>query len=265
MDVSRSGATGGAHGSAAARLAGLLAGARRIAVLTGAGMSTESGVPDFRSAAGLYATRVSEEIFDIEAFRRAPEGFYAFARTFFAEVRSAQPNPGHRALAELQGLPGKEVTVATQNIDTLHQQAGTAGVLPVHGTLETSTCLRCGHRVSTESLWPAVAAGGVPRHDCGGVYKPDIVFFGEMLPEDVLERARRAFERADLAVVLGTSLAVYPAAMLPELRRPGVPLAIVNRGATGLDDRSTLVCHEAIGEVLPAAVAAAGGVLRSDA
>lgn len=241
------------------RFGELLGAARRVAFLTGAGMSTESGIPDFRSGTGTYATRASENIFDIDAFRRDPAPFYAFARTFVAEVMAARPNAGHLAITDVQDRLGKEVAVATQNIDLLHQQSGTRRVYPVHGTMENATCTDCGDQVRTATLWPVICAGGVPRHHCGGVYKPDIVFFGEMLPEMVLAGAREAFVAADLVVVLGTSLSVYPAAALPDVRRRGTPLVIVNRTATGLEDRAALVFHGAIGTILPAAVAAVAG------
>jgi NAD-dependent deacetylase len=243
--------------AAVERFGELLRLARRIAILTGAGISTESGIPDFRSGTGVYATRASESIFDIEQFRHDPRPFFQFARTFFAEVAAAQPNAGHLAIAALEKWEGKEVDVATQNIDVLHQRAGTRRLHAVHGTLDSATCTGCGDQVAAAAVWATVTSGGVPWHGCGGVYKPDIVFFGEMLPEAVLWRARHAFETADVAIVLGTSLTVYPAAALPEFRRRGVPLVIVNRTATQLDTQAALVFRESIGTVMPAALAAA--------
>lgn len=238
------------------RFADMLSASQRIAFLTGAGMSTESGIPDFRSASGIYAKRANESVFDVRAFERDPSSFFAFAKTFYAEVRRAEPNAGHRAITALQQRFGKHVDVATQNIDTLHQRAGAENVYPVHGTVDTVTCTRCGDQQYTDTIWDDVDAGIIPRHvKCGGVYKPDIVFFGEMLPIETLRNAERAIETADLVVVLGTSLTVYPAAALPMGRRAGVPLVIVNRTSTALDDSAALCFRDAIGTILPAAIA----------
>lgn len=234
-------------------LTGLIRGATRICFLTGAGMSTESGIPDFRSAGGLYATGTNESVFDIDLFRRDPKPFYDFSRTFSALVMAAQPNAGHQTIAALEQLPDKDVAVATQNIDLLHQMAGSSRVFPVHGTVEYSTCQKCEARVKSDSLWPEIAAGGIPRHRlCGGVFKPDVVFFGEMLPEDAFLGAQSAIRRADLLVVAGTSLAVYPAAALPSARRHGCPLVIINRTPTPLDAQAQLRFPESVSTVLGA-------------
>ncbi len=244
--------------AAVERLAELIRGAGRIAFVTGAGMSTESGIPDFRSATGLYATGTPESIFDLDAFRRDPGPFFRYARGLFEAILAARPNAGHRAIAALQDRAGKEVDVATQNIDTLHQQAGTRRVYPLHGTVEWATCTGCGDRVAGESLWDVVRAGRVPWHSCGGVYKPDVVFFGEPLPEKTLWQARCAVAAADLVLVLGTSLTVYPAALLPGFRRRGAPVVVVNRTETPLDREAAVVFRRSIGEVLTEAVEALG-------
>lgn len=237
------------------RLRALLRDSRRITCLTGAGMSTESGIPDFRSTRGLYASGVSEEVFAIRAFERDPGMFYTFARTFLRDTLNAQPNAGHRALAALARLPGKDVRVCTQNIDTLHQAAGSPEVYPLHGTLQTAHCRVCGERTESAALWPEIAAGRVPRHaGCGGVMKPDIVFFGEPLPPDAWEASARAAAAADLFLVAGTSLAVYPAAGLPALRAPACRLVILNRTATPLDGEADLVLHASIAETLEQAI-----------
>ena len=229
--------------------------AQRIVFLTGAGMSTESGIPDFRSATGLYNTGVNERVFDIAAFRDTPELFYEFARAFLDTIRHAKPNAGHRAMAALERQPGKHVQVITQNIDRLHQEAGSSKVHQVHGTLEYSHCMTCGHRIKTEQHWPAIEAGRVPRHEaCGGVFKPEIVFFGEMLPQDVLNAAERAVAEAGLLVIAGTSLQVYPAAGLPAARRPDCRLVIINQTPTPLDDEADLTFDRRIGQVLEPAV-----------
>lgn len=240
---------------AVSELVRYLAAAKRIAVLSGAGMSTESGIPDFRSSTGIYATVVSESIFDIDAFRTNPGEFYAFARVFFADMLKAEPNRGHTALARLEHELGKDVRIATQNIDTLHQRAGSTRVYPVHGTTETCSCLRCGHRTDTAEIWADITAGNIPRHaGCGGLYKPDIVFFGEWLPEAVVAAAQDAMAKADLVLAVGTSLAVQPAASLPHGRRSGTPYVIINRTPTSQDSFADLVIRESIGDVLNAAV-----------
>ncbi len=240
--------------SAATTLAGYLADAERIAVLSGAGMSTESGIPDFRSATGIYATVTSEEIFDLDAFWRHPERFYEFARTFFGEMWAATPNAGHRALARLEREFGKEVDIATQNIDTLHQTAGSTRVHPVHGTIETVSCLRCGAQQPTLSIRSEFVAGKVPHCACGSVWKPDIVFFGEMLPDRAVSASLAAMRQADLVLVLGTSLAVYPAAALPSHRPRSARLAVINLTPTPLDREADLVCREPVGCILGEAV-----------
>jgi NAD-dependent deacetylase len=233
----------------------LIAGSSRIVFLTGAGMSTESGIPDFRSPTGLYHSGYREDVFEIRAFRRNPERFYAFARQFLDVIRRARPNAGHLAIAALERRPDKSVQVITQNIDTLHQEAGSRTVYPVHGSLEFSACLTCGLRVKSATLWPAVAAGDIPRHaGCGGVFKPEIVFFGELLPEDVFQNAAEAVSQADLLVVAGTSLVVYPAASLPNCRRRACRLAMINQAPSPLDGEADVRFSDSIGVVLAAAI-----------
>jgi NAD-dependent deacetylase len=152
---------------------------------------------------------------------------------------------------------GKKIAIATQNIDGLHAEAGSSKVLEVHGTMATLSCRDCGCRRPHTDFVERFRAGDVPRcPECGGVMRPDIVFFGENLPEEALEESMAAFEECDLAVVLGTSLKVYPAAGLPSLRKRGVPLVIVNREPTSADYSAELVFHDSIGEVLQRSVAA---------
>lgn len=239
------------------RLTDLLASSRRPVFLTGAGMSTESGIPDFRSAGGLYRNGVGEDVFDIRAFNRNPERFYGFSQRFLGLIRAARPHPGHLAIAALAHEFGRRVTVVTQNIDMLHQEAGSPVVLPVHGTLASSHCTRCGATIATEQVWAAVERGELPRHDvlCNGIVKPDIVFFGELLPPDIFAAAETAVREADLLVVAGTSLIVFPAASLPTLRRPECPLVIINQSPTTLDGSAHLLFREPAGKVLDQAVA----------
>ena len=227
---------------------------RDIVFLTGAGMSTESGIPDYRSAKGLYASGVNEEVFDIDVFRSRPEVYYGFARRYRAAFRDARPHAGHLAISKLAREPLRNVTVVTQNIDTLHQEAGNPVVLPVHGSLSDSICQGCGAVTDTAALWPRIEAGEVPRHGCGGVFKPDVVFYGELLPQEVFRAARNRIFAADLLVVCGTSLVVHPAADLPRERRETCKVAVINQGDTWLDETADLVIREPVGQVLGQAI-----------
>nr|HPJ73050.1 Sir2 family NAD-dependent protein deacetylase [bacterium] len=207
--------------------------ASRIVFLTGAGISTESGIPDFRSADGLYADPGNRNIFEIDSFAENPEPFFRFAARFFELMTAAAPNRAHLAIARLQDR--RTVSVVTQNVDNLHQRAGSREVHPVHGTFEHSVCLGCGARTRTEALLHDIRAGKVPRHACGGLFKPEITFFGEPLPTVPWEGARRAIAEADILCVVGSSLVVYPAAALPSCRPAACRLVIVNRDPTPWD------------------------------
>ena len=237
------------------RFAEILRKARKIAVLSGAGMSTESGIPDFRSSNGLYSY-TSEEVFDLDNFNRNPSSFYEIIAPLYDSIMKSEPNAGHLALHELEEKYGKTVTVATQNIDGLHQKAGSKIVHELHGGMLSLTCRKCGCQVPASALDAQLRSGKVVRHEptCMGVMKPDIVFYGEMLPQNALMSSYRAMKQADLVMVLGTSLAVYPAAGLPSERSRDAELVIINRTPTPLDGEATLVFHESIGEILPAAV-----------
>ena len=225
--------------------------AERIVALTGAGISTGSGIPDFRSANGLYSNPENVNVFDLPAFNRDPSIFYTFARKFYPQVRDSLPNAAHRALADWQ-RQGKNVVVVTQNVDDYHQRAGSAPVYTVHGNHIHSTCQQCGDRVETETLYSWIEAGAIPLCSCGGVYKPDITFFGEMLPEYDWNASVAAISRCDLLLVLGTSLAVYPAAGLPGYRPLNSKLVIINRDPTPLDGEANLVIHDDLCAVMEA-------------
>ena len=191
--------------------------AQRIAVLTGAGISAESGIPTFRDAlTGLWENFKPEELATVEAFKRQPKlvwDWYAMRRAMVHEV---EPNPGHVALARMaEHVP--HFTLATQNIDSLHQRAGSQQVLELHGNISRVKCL-AGHGVVAEADWVADAEGGVPRcPDCHGLLRPDVVWFGEYLPLAALEQAQKAFRQADVIFSIGTSGMVPPAAHLPLL------------------------------------------------
>lgn len=209
-----------------------IAAAKSIAVLTGAGLSTAAGVPDFRGPKGLYVTRAydPETVFEISYFDRDPKPFYQFSRDFLGMLDTIAPTRTHIFLADLEKL-GRDITVITQNIDGLHQRAGSARVLPMHGDYETARCRKCRSAYAGAEVRKMMAEADVPAcGKCGGVIKPDVVFFGEaVLHPDEAERAARA---SDLMLVLGSSLQVYPAAALP--RYAGGDVVIVNRGPVGL-------------------------------
>lgn len=229
--------------SPASELARMVGEARRVAVLTGAGVSTASGIPDFRSANGFYSDERNANAFDIGEFARDPRFYYRFAREFYGLVERARPNAVHRVLAEWE-QSGRWIRIATQNIDDLHQRAGSRHVFPVHGTMESSSCRSCGGRVETASLKAGIMEGRVPCCVCGGVFKPDITFFGELLPQEAWDKSVQAMSQADLVLVLGTSLVVFPAASLPGYRPDGAWLAVVNRDPTPMDGEADLVSHD---------------------
>lgn len=218
-----------------------IANARRIAVLTGAGMSTAAGVPDFRGPKGLYVTRQydPETVFEIGYFDRDPEPFYQFSRDFVSLLEMIEPTFTHRFLVRLEAS-GKDIGVITQNIDGLHQKAGSRHVLPMHGDYETAHCRRCGAGMGGADLRALLAREGIPScPKCGGVIKPDVVFFGENVRH--LPEAYKLAEQSDLMLVLGSSLQVYPAAALPDAA--GGDVVVVNLGPVGIrpDARTYIV------------------------
>jgi NAD-dependent deacetylase len=218
--------------------------------LTGAGVSTESGIPDFRSAGGIWAQYDPYEVASIDGFRRDPERVWEFYGLRLGVLADAQPNPAHIALAQLERA-GLVQAVITQNVDGLHRAAGSRDVVEVHGTIATASCPRCGHRDDPRALLP------LPRcAECGAVLKPDVVMFGELLDPETIDRATELARGARLLLIVGSSLQVYPVAGLPEdtLRRGG-KLAIVNREATPYDNRAAFVAHGSAGEILAACAA----------
>jgi len=220
---------------------------------TGAGISTPSGIPDFRSpGSGLWSQVDPMEVASIWSFRRRPEAFYEWVRPMIQMFREAQPNPAHLALAQLESM-GLLHAVITQNIDELHQRAGSTRVLELHGHMREATCLSCYKIVpANERLMHAIEEGQVPRCECGGVLKPNVVLFGEMLPMDVLTEAEREARACDVMLVAGSSLEVVPAAELPAMAlRAGARLIIVNRQPTSLDRRADVVIHGDVADVLP--------------
>lgn len=221
---------------------------RRMVFFGGAGVSTESGIPDFRSVDGLYSQQYDtppETILSHSFFLTRPEEFYRFYRAKMLPL-DAQPNAAHRKLAELEQA-GRLSAVITQNIDGLHQKAGSKTVLELHGSIWRNRCMRCGKFFPPEAI--ANDPRPVPLCDCGGWIKPEVVLYEEGLDEDVLDAAVSHLRRADMLLVAGTSLTVYPAAGLLRYFR-GKHLVLINRDATPMDGLAELVIREKVGEVL---------------
>jgi NAD-dependent deacetylase len=232
----------------AEHLAALIVDRQPCVVLTGAGISTESGIPDFRSAGGIWAQYDPMEYATIDAFRRNPEKVWDFYSKRLGVLTEAEPNAGHVALAELERA-GLVEAVITQNVDRLHERAGSQEVIEVHGSLRTSSCLACGH---SEPFDRVVELLPVPSCDsCGAVLKPDVVMFGELLPEQAIERARELAAGASLFLVVGSSLEVYPVSGLPEEALvSGALLAIVNKGPSAYDWLADLKIEACAAETL---------------
>jgi NAD-dependent deacetylase len=232
-------------------LAELIRAHQPCVVLTGAGMSTESGLPDFRSATGIWQEVDPTEVATIDAFRRDPERVWGWYGPRIRSFLDVEPNPGHRALADLERA-GLVQAVVTQNIDTLHSRAGSMNVVEVHGSIRRAICLTCGAPEPLEGVLGQLAHTPVPRcHTCGEVPKPDVVLFGELLSLDVLERAEQLVRQAALLLVVGSSLQVWPVAGLPDqtLERGGA-VAILNHEPTPYDDRAALVVRDPAGSTL---------------
>lgn len=219
-----------------------------IVFFGGAGVSTESGIPDFRSVDGLYQQKYKyppETIVSHTFLTRRTEEFFDFYKEkMVAPALKAKPNKAHYKLAELEKA-GKLKAVITQNIDDLHAEAGSKEVLQLHGTVMRNYCDRCHRKYSVDDV---LAANGVPRCECGGTIRPDVVLYEEGLDMDVMERAIRYIQEADVLIIGGTSLVVYPAAGLIRYYR-GNKLALVNLSETSQDQFADLVIHEKIGEV----------------
>jgi NAD-dependent deacetylase len=236
------------------RAAHLILHARHTVVLTGAGHSTPSGIPDFRSpGSGLWEKANPMIVASIFAFRLQPQTFYEWIRPLARRMFNAEPNPAHRALAELEER-GLLQAVITQNIDGLHQRAGSHRVLELHGHMREATCIRCYKVMPAQPLIDKFLADGqVPVcEDCGGVMKPNVILFGEQLPVMVLNEARREVELCDLMLVAGSSLEVAPAARLPVIAYShSAKLIIINYQETYLDSQAEIVIHADVAEVLP--------------
>jgi NAD-dependent deacetylase len=234
-------------------LAALVREGQPCVVLSGAGISTESGIPDFRSPTGIWVEYDPMEYATIDAFRRDPVKVWDFYARRFEVLTRAEPNAGHLALAELERR-GLVTAVVTQNIDGLHERAGSRVVVEVHGSIRTASCLDCGEQVPLATVVASLrAAPAPPCPRCGAILKPDVVMFGELLPADAIERATDLAQRAGLLLVVGSALEVYPVAGLPqETLAGGGKLAIVNRGPTPFDRVASIRIDGGAGETLAA-------------
>ena len=242
--------------TAGTRLAEVIREHRPCVVLTGAGVSTESGIPDFRSPTGIWAQFDPREYATLGAFRADPEKVWRFYAPRFAMLGEARPNRAHRALAELERL-GFVRAVVTQNIDLLHERAGSRDVVEVHGSIRVSACVDCGAEYPLADVERLLAAGGAPRCErCGAVLKPGVVFFDELLSEEAIDRAFALAREAALFLVVGSSLEVYPVAGLPrETLDAGGAVAVVNRDPTWVDPQAALVVRASAGDALAEALA----------
>ena len=220
--------------------------AKRLVFFGGAGVSTESGIPDFRSVDGLYNQKYKyppEEIISATFFRERPEEFFEFYKEKMLPL-GFEPNVTHKVLARWE-QEGKLAAVVTQNIDGLHQKAGSKNVLELHGSVLRNYCTRCGKFHSAQFV---KNSRGIPLCDCGGIVKPDVVLYEESLDSDVMYRAAKAIAAADVLIVAGTSLTVYPAAGMIGYYR-GSRLVLINRDRTPYDGEADLVIHKSLGEV----------------
>lgn len=239
--------------------AGYLARSRRTVALTGAGVSTESGLPDFRSDGGLWTGVDPMEVASLTAFRRHPEVFYRFYRTRLAQLGDAQPNPAHFALAALEMY--RLAAVITQNVDGLHQAAGSSRVIELHGNLREAACLSCGWKGPIAVIAEALDRGVLPAcPTCGSHLKPNVVLFEELLPAEAYQEAEHEAQSAEVLLIVGSSLQVTPAAWLPEVARShGAAVVIINDGPTAMDSLADVVVRGRAGSALPTLVAAVAG------
>jgi NAD-dependent deacetylase len=240
------------------RLAELVRGSKCTVALTGAGVSVPSGIPDFRTPeTGLWANVDPMEVAHIDVFERDPARFWSYYRPRLQSLGDKQPNPTHEALAELEQR-GLLAGVITQNIDCLHHKAGSENVVEVHGSIETSSCRGCNASYGIDAVEESFDADGVAIcAACGGAVKPDVVLFGEMLPASAMAQAQQLAERAELMLCIGSSLAVYPVAGLPQLTLEcGGRIAIVTKGPTPYDADATLKLDGEVEAELRAVLAA---------
>jgi len=234
--------------------AGLFRKARHVVVLTGAGISTPSGIPDFRSdGSGLWSRDEPLEAASLNTFRTIPEKFFKWFRPLASQIFYAQPNPAHMALAEFEHA-GYQNTIITQNIDGLHQKAGSLQVVEMHGTLRTLSCTQCYQQFPAEDfLKPFIENGTIPQClICNGILKPDVILFGEQLPQAAWQAAQRATRHCDLMLVAGSSLEVLPVAGLPiQALDHGAHLIVINNTETYVNVRADIVITDNVATIIP--------------
>jgi len=222
-------------------------------VLTGAGISTPSGIPDFRSSSGLWKKYNPFEVASLSTFRYKPENFFHWFSEIASNIQEAKPNPAHIAITALEEY-GHISTIITQNIDNLHQLAGSKRVLEIHGSLQTATCIQCFKKFSTEGyISEFIRTAKIPYcPECGGVLKPNVILLEEQLPHNTWVSSQEACKRSDLMIIIGSSLEVMPVAGLPMVAiERGAPLIIVNKSDTYLDVRAEVVIQADAADVLP--------------
>jgi len=237
------------------RASHLIRSRQHVVALTGAGISTPSGIPDFRSpGSGLWTQYQPMEVASLTAFRYDPGKFYEWLRPLAQDMFHAQPNPAHHSLAKLEGHDILHAII-TQNIDTLHQKAGSKQVLEVHGTFDTLSCMGCHQQIPAreEIISELIEDGRIPRcGECGEILKPDVVLFEEQLPVQIWKKAQRASQGCQVMLVLGSSLTVTPVSHLPlEAINAGAELVIINKSETYLDHRAQIVIHGDVADILP--------------
>ncbi|MBN2154612.1 MAG: NAD-dependent deacylase [Candidatus Lokiarchaeota archaeon] len=230
----------------------LLLNAKYAIALTGAGISTESGIPDFRGSGGIWEQFAPSIYGNIYAFQKSPQLFWRLAKKIAPTLLHAKPNPGHYALAELEKI-GIIQAIITQNIDGLHQKAGSKTVYEVHGSLRKFTCTLCNTEYTQEYIVSSILRAIIPKCKlCNGYLKPNVVLFGEMLPEEEIEKSREAINKADLLLVAGSALEVSPVNLLSDIViGNGGNLIILNDTNTWLDDAAELVINHKTGIILP--------------
>jgi NAD-dependent deacetylase len=243
-----------ATGTALEDAAELFRKAKRVVVLTGAGISTPSGIPDFRSeGTGLWSRDEPLDVASLSTFRTHPESFFNWFRPLACQIFNAEPNAAHTALAELEAA-GIAQAIVTQNIDMLHQKAGSKHVIEMHGTLKTLSCTQCYRRFdSGDFVKRFIDDGTIPLcTNCNGILKPDVILFGEQLPQSAMFEAQDAVRKCDLMVVAGSSLEVLPVAGLPmQAVDRGAHLIIVNNSPTYIDVRADVVIMDDVATILP--------------
>ncbi len=235
-----------------ARAADILDNAQKILIFSGAGLSTESGIPDFRSPGGVWDKYDPSDFYfqKILSDEKAREKYWEMSREFYGTMKDAQPNRAHISIRVLEEM-GKLLAIVTQNIDHLHHKAGNSPekIIEIHGTAFSVSCLSCGKKYDREEIERRLDSGTkVPYcDDCSGILKPDTISFGQAMPEDKMARAISHANECDLCIVLGSSLVVYPAASVPvQAVRSGTKMIIINRDQTPLDSEADLVIHDSV-------------------